>query len=602
MKASEHIVLAPTMPIVSLIQATIGQTARVLPATPEMAASLIGEQVPETVTIATQGKADAAQWSAPIRAFQGAGIEVYRAETSWTAHAANGDYDAARAALDGRTLVEPLKTSCSIDLSILEPTRNPPPAMPLAGFGKLAVWIESAAKARGAPVDYVAATALVMCSTAIGTTRSVTYHDWSEFPILWVALVGFPSDGKSPALNLAHDVAREIEAEAAIGFETTRAAWEAEAEAAQLRHDRWKENVETAVEQGYPPPPRPSDAVAPQKPARPRLLIADATIEAIQARLAGLPRGLATLRDELSGWIGSFDRYGGGGGADRAFMLEAYGGNAYTVDRKKDDEPLRIPFCALNVVGGIQPDKLDMIFGGGDDGFASRFMFVWPDRVPYARVAVGPGVAPLVRAVRRLYGLRHHIHDDQPRPVALRLSAAAVEVLEQWRADLSTQSLGEGGALGAALGKMPGRAMRLALTFELCIWAGGADGVPEPTEISGATMGAVVSFLATYAVPMLRRALGEAGLPQMERDATSIARRIAKERPRLVNASTIRRQRWLGNAPAKRYAEALGELVEMGWFVPAGTRDGETSGRRRSDFRVVEGLYAALDASSWGRT
>jgi hypothetical protein len=36
--------------------------------------------------------------------------------------------------------------------------------------------------------------------------------------------------------------------------------------------------------------------------------------------LAEAPRGLLYLRDELAGWLGSFDRYNGNG-ADRAFFF-----------------------------------------------------------------------------------------------------------------------------------------------------------------------------------------------------------------------------------------------------------------------------------------
>jgi hypothetical protein len=42
----------------------------------------------------------------------------------------------------------------------------------------------------------------------------------------------------------------------------------------------------------------------------------------------------------------------------------------------------------VNVVGGIQPEVARAIFGGGpDDGFAARFLSIWPE----ARFDLAPG-------------------------------------------------------------------------------------------------------------------------------------------------------------------------------------------------------------------
>jgi hypothetical protein len=48
--------------------------------------------------------------------------------------------------------------------------------------------------------------------------------------------------------------------------------------------------------------------------------------------VADASRGLFAVLDELAGWLGSFDRYGGDG-ADRAFFLECWNGGAYVCDR-----------------------------------------------------------------------------------------------------------------------------------------------------------------------------------------------------------------------------------------------------------------------------
>jgi len=60
---------------------------------------------------------------------------------------------------------------------------------------------------------------------------------------------------------------------------------------------------------------------------RPRVITMGTPTEALQRLLADNPRGLLHVRDELAGWLGSFDRYGGNG-ADRSFYLECWNGGA----------------------------------------------------------------------------------------------------------------------------------------------------------------------------------------------------------------------------------------------------------------------------------
>jgi hypothetical protein len=85
--------------------------------------------------------------------------------------------------------------------------------------------------------------------------------------------------------------------------------------------------------------------------------VADVTTERLGALAAGLPRGLLLVRDELSGWLGGFDRYGGGG-SDRAFALEMYGGRSYVVDRMKSPEPMRIRHLSVGVCAQNLPDAV----------------------------------------------------------------------------------------------------------------------------------------------------------------------------------------------------------------------------------------------------
>src|SRR5215217_4690386 len=167
----------------------------------------------------------------------------------------------------------------------------------------------------------------------------------------------------------------------ALGFDEEQLLYETEKQAAKAKREEWEVAVKAAVKAGESPPQLPDDAVAPPEPVRPRVRVADITVEKLAALAATLLRGLLMVRDELAGWLGAFDRYGGGG-SDRAFAIEMYGGRSYVVDRMKSPEPLHIRHLSVGVLGGVQPDKLPAIISGPDDGLAARFLWSWPDVLP----------------------------------------------------------------------------------------------------------------------------------------------------------------------------------------------------------------------------
>jgi hypothetical protein len=139
-----------------------------------------------------------------------------------------------------------------------------------------------------------------------------------------------------------------------------------------------------AIKDKKAPLERPADAEVPDQPPRPRVITMDTSTEALQRLLADNPRGLLHVRDELAGWLGSFDRYGGNR-ADRSFYLECWNGGAYVSDRIKfNGVPLRIKHTSLAILGGMVPDRLRAALADADDGLPARFIFVWPDPVPIA--------------------------------------------------------------------------------------------------------------------------------------------------------------------------------------------------------------------------
>ncbi len=73
-------------------------------------------------------------------------------------------------------------------------------------------------------------------------------------------------------------------------------------------HRAWRIAANQGEEVGDPPAP-------PEEPRAERLLIMDATTEAVVNIAMSQTRGLALYRDELGGWFGSIDAYNENAGA-----------------------------------------------------------------------------------------------------------------------------------------------------------------------------------------------------------------------------------------------------------------------------------------------
>jgi hypothetical protein len=246
------------------------------------------------------------------------------------------------------------------NLSLLGCAEPAPPHFPVEMLGGFwADWAVAAAEAQGCPVDFVAGPLLAAAGLLVGNSRRASpWGKWKEPPVLFVACVGNPSSGKSPGQDTVREPLAYLEREWNLDFEERQRRWRTAKEEAEVRRAAWLAEVKKAVEGGFAPPVEPGAAQPPPAPEMRRLVTNDPTVEAMTLLCANNPRGVMLLRDELAGWLGGMDKYGGAGG-DRAFWLEAFGGRPYATDRVKYlGRPVRVEALAAPVVGGIQPDRL----------------------------------------------------------------------------------------------------------------------------------------------------------------------------------------------------------------------------------------------------
>jgi hypothetical protein len=480
------------------------------------------------------------------------------------------------------------------DMRLVDDDRPPAPvldddALP-AGWES---WIAAEAAARACPRDYIAAGLIGAASAWMGNARRIAATaDWTEPPHLWMALVGKPSAGKTPALRPAIEASRMLEHQAEPAWREALARHEREAEAASVADKSWREIARDATKRGDTPPNRPAGAVAPAKPPKPRVMAMDISTEELQHLLAENSRGLLYVRDELTGWLGGFDRYGGAG-ADRAFYLEAWNGGAYVCDRVRyHGAPVR-EHASLAIIGGMVPDRLCETLADADDGLAARLIYIWPDPMPIARL-VDRGDADaaqrrnkLTTAARCLRALAMGTDDrGAPAPRALRLEGDAFRLFDELRRDAMERARSASGLAAGWYGKNPGRALRLALVYEMLAWAA-RQGV-EPASVSADVMARAGGYL-DHATAMLDRVLGGLAIGRVEGDAAAIARHVLETRPAQLNERDL--YQTAGYAWArepKRRGAALAMLGDAGWI----RRDpGAGHGRPRSDWEISPRLW-----------
>lgn len=514
-----------------------------------------------------------------------------------TAHAYSGDDfadigdDAIRASFGAAKSEWPAP-----DLSILNASRRAAVPMPIGLFGSALSVLEAIAQGTATPLDYPAAAYLATCASLIGGKRRVRPYstsNWLEPPILWIGIVGDPSSRKSPALDAVIDPLRAIERDGAELHKSALRDWREAGHKAKAVRDDWEKRLGDAVKKGHETlPAMPEAANEPDEPARRRTLVMDATPEAIGAILAGNPQGTLHYRDELAGWLQSFERYSPGG---REQWLEAYGGRSFVIDRKGARGPLTVPFNGVSVLGGIQPAKMaDCLLSSPDDGLVARFLWIWPDKLKFTRPRQCADLATLENVYRRLESLQWgRDGNGQPVPITLPLSATAADLFEAWEADNAELDDDASGLVKSFVGKMDGALLRLALTAELAQWA--LTGGPEPREVSCATIEAAAEWIDSYAKPMAERVYGDAALPAAERNAAILARYIVRMGLRTFNKRELKRSPHKSALPTLRDAKAMDAALEVladgGLIQHAGKRDGETIGRATGDYAVNPALH-----------
>jgi hypothetical protein len=426
---------------------------------------------------------------------------------------------------------------------------------PIRGF------VDAGARAIGCDPSYLALPLLTAIAAAIGNTRRLELkRGWSAPPILWGAIVGESGTAKTPAFRLVMQPMRERQrkslerhAEQIKQYEADLARWEKEMTA-------WKRDKDAADD----PPEKPDP------PQAERFIVSDTTVEALAPILLANPRGLLLGRDELAGWIGSFDRYAGKGkaGADAANWLSMFNAESIIVDRKTGiPRTIHVPLAAVCVSGGIQPAILQRALGleHRESGLAARLLLSCPPRKAkrWTEADIDPTAeAELVKLFDRLYQLQPTAGDNgETRPVLVRLSADAKAA---WKAYYNAHAVEQAdltGDMAAAWSKLEEYAARFALVIHFTRWAAGDPNLMKPEIVDVSSMNAGI-VLAKWFKHEARRVYAMLDETDTERDQRRLRDWIGRKGGTVTPREVQQGCRWLKEPGAAE--AALEELVNAG--------------------------------------
>ena len=483
------------------------------------------------------------------------------------------------------------------DLSLLDDRRGELPPFPLDVLSATwQDWATNAAHGAGTTVNHVLVPLLSISSSLIGTARRVKAStSWTQPLTSWTAIVGYSGAGKTPGLEVSQRALARIERNREHLVGELRRAHESKIERAKAASNRWKAEVQKAVEEGRKGPDMPADAEVPEPFEAPRLFVSNVTIEKLAKQLLARPQGMLYIGDELAGLFLNLSRYSGG--SDREFWLEAWNGNPHRVERLSRP-PVDVEHLLVGITGGFQPDKLSRSFEGDADGMPARFLFAWPMEAPYRPLTdtVQEIEPEFENALTKLIDLA----EFEEGKLVIRyvsLTRDAVAVLEEFRQLVHRKKDGLDGREREWWVKAPAHVLRLAGTLTYLDWAMELVGTPVPTTIEARFVDAAVRLVTEYFWPHARAAIRQIGLTEGHTKARKVLRWLRADRRDEVSIEDVRREALQQTLNAEATAKLIETLVQAGWLGKAPI-ERRGPGRHAHRWAVNPLLWAATDNST----
>lgn len=449
-----------------------------------------------------------------------------------------------------------------LDGGLLGEARPAPPSFPLHLLpGRWRAWVEASSRVFGS-ADYLAHCLLggVAGVGGAGIRIEVASH-WREPLLLWQALVGGPSSGRSAAFARVRGLLAAIR------------------------------------------PGEESGASESSNWAAPAVLV-DAGLDRLSWALSGDARGVLLWREDLADWMAEAGRRPGsrsGARSGRPAWLAAWNaGSAMIDDRSK-------ACLAVGLLGALSPERLGGGFTGGagklDSALASRFLYVWPGRGVAVSLADSDaddaGIVALLQKIAAFAG-----HRDTPCVVPFDAGAArrleALMPAIQQRAD-AAEDEGLAGVAAEWIGRGVATIVRLAGVLSLMEWAEtgeeageetGKDSGAEYLPVGAAHIEAAYALWSEYYLPHVLAVFDRAGARPGDQAARRVVRWLRRVRAPQVSREEVRREALCQSVNADGAEEVLARLEAAGFLRPLAATGSTKGGPRRRRWEVNPAVCA----------
>ena len=312
---------------------------------------------------------------------------------------------------------------------------------------------------------------------------AATATDYRLSPNLFIGLVAESSQKKSPILKaIATKPLGLLHRDECDRYEQEMATWKEACKRIQSE-DKYAEM-----------PPEPQKRVH---------WLQRTTGEALLRQAGRQQHGMLYLSDELKALFGSLNSYRGGRGSDEEDLLELYDGSGAKTLRAEGLRDDTDKTC-LGILGAIQPEILEKLIGGKDDGNGkwARFFFVHqPNTASTLPISGGLNLTEMLAGLYRSISALPAIEYQFDSAAQLRFKQAYDRV-EQLRVKEPNQSL------RAVYGKTAGRIGKIALNLHVIRWAMGDRTQPISHEIGMDSLLPAIK-LANFAIQQIKSLYGQ---------------------------------------------------------------------------------------------